>query len=108
MIGAFGEGFAMLAAAGGPDVHPHAVSSPEERARWDKDMLNFNDDLKKVECFGKSSKRRSNTRNWLFILWHSRPMVHGRLEDVGADRKNIRAPEVNRMYLRPAQIASDL
>jgi hypothetical protein len=51
MIGAFGEGFAMLAAAGGPDVHPHAASSPEERARWDKDMANFDDDLKKVETF---------------------------------------------------------
>jgi len=37
-IGAFGEGFAMLAAAGGPAIHPHAVSSPEERARWDKDV----------------------------------------------------------------------
>ncbi|MGH9882439.1 MAG: DUF5700 domain-containing putative Zn-dependent protease [Pyrinomonadaceae bacterium] len=51
LIGAFGEGFAMLAAAGGPDVHPHAVSSPEERARWDKDITNFNDDLEKVEHF---------------------------------------------------------
>ncbi len=51
LIGAFGEGFAMLAAAGGPDVHPHAVSSPEERARWDKDLANFNSDLKKVEEF---------------------------------------------------------
>jgi hypothetical protein len=50
-IGAFGEGFAMLAAAGGPDVHPHAVSSAEERARWDKDLANFNDDLKKVDAF---------------------------------------------------------
>ena len=50
-IGAFGEGFAMLAAAGGPDVHPHAVSDADERARWDKDMANFNQDLKKVEKF---------------------------------------------------------
>jgi hypothetical protein len=41
----------MLAAAGSPDVHPHAVSSPEERARWDRDVANFNDDLKKVERF---------------------------------------------------------
>jgi Putative zinc dependent peptidase (DUF5700) len=49
LIGAFGEGFAMLAAAGGPDTHPHAVSSQEDRARWDKDVANFNDDLKKVE-----------------------------------------------------------
>lgn len=50
-IGAFGEGFAMLAAAGGPDKHPHAVSNPEERARWERDMANFNADLKKVEKF---------------------------------------------------------
>jgi len=48
---AFGEGFAMLAAAGGPDIHPHAVSNNEEHARWDKDVANFNDDLKKVEKF---------------------------------------------------------
>lgn len=51
MIGAFGEGFAMLAAAGGPDTHPHAVSDQEERGRWDKDMTNFNADLKRVERF---------------------------------------------------------
>jgi hypothetical protein len=50
-VSAFGEGFAMLAAAGGPDVHPHAVSKPEDRARWDKDVANFNEDLKKVEKF---------------------------------------------------------
>jgi hypothetical protein len=50
-VSAFGEGFAMLAAAGGPDVHPHAVSDPQDRARWDKDIANFNDDLKKVEKF---------------------------------------------------------
>lgn len=50
-IGAFGEGVAMLAAAGGPDVHPHAVSPAPDRERWDKDMANFNADLKKVEGF---------------------------------------------------------
>lgn len=48
---AFGEGFAMLAAAGGPDVNPHATSPAEERARWDKDVENFNEDLKRVEQF---------------------------------------------------------
>jgi putative zinc-dependent peptidase DUF5700 len=50
-IGGFGEGFAMLAAAGGASVHPHHVSQPAERERWDRDMLNFNADLKKVEDF---------------------------------------------------------
>lgn len=51
LAGAFGEGFAMLAAAGGPDVHPHAVSTRDDRARWDKDVANFDADLKKVEQF---------------------------------------------------------
>jgi len=50
-IGAFGEGFAMLAAAGGPDIHPHAVSRVEERTRWEGDVANFNEDLKKLEKF---------------------------------------------------------
>lgn len=50
-MGAFGEGFAMLAAAGGPGVHPHAVSSPEDRARWDRDVARFNEDLRALERF---------------------------------------------------------
>jgi len=50
-MGAFGEGFAMLAAAGSPAVHPHAFSKPEDRARWDRDMAGFNQDLKTVEKF---------------------------------------------------------
>jgi len=47
-MGSFGEGFAMLAAAGGPDVDPHAASSPTEHARWEHDMGQFNDDLRAV------------------------------------------------------------
>ena len=50
-IGAFGEGFAMLAAAGGPNVHPHVTSKLEDRRRWDRDVANFNDDLRKLEKF---------------------------------------------------------
>lgn len=50
-LGAFGEGFAMLAAAGGPDVHPHAVGSDADRARWDHDVANFNKELRTVEKF---------------------------------------------------------
>ncbi len=49
--GAFGEGLAMLAAAGGPAVHPHAVSSTRERARWDRDVANVSQDLKRLEAF---------------------------------------------------------
>ena len=48
---AFGEGFAMLAASGGPDVDPHAASSAQEHARWDHDMANFDRDLQAVNTF---------------------------------------------------------
>ena len=48
---AFGEGLAMLAAAGAPNIHPHLVSDAKERAEWDASMLNFDADLKKVEAF---------------------------------------------------------
>ena len=50
-LGAFGEGVAMLAAAGGPGTHPHAVSSAEERARWDDDVADVGPDLRRVETF---------------------------------------------------------
>ncbi len=50
-IGSFGEGVAMLAAAGGPDIHPWAAGPASDHERWDKDMANFNADLKKVETF---------------------------------------------------------
>lgn len=50
-VGAFGEGFAMLAAAGGPDVHPHAASDERDRKRWDRDVANFDGDLHRVEGF---------------------------------------------------------
>ena len=50
-IGAFGEGLAMLAASGGSDLHPHAASSSEIKARWDRDVSNFNNDLRTVEKF---------------------------------------------------------
>lgn len=50
-IGAFGEGFAMLAAAGGPDVHPHAASPAADRTRWDHDVARFNEDLRTLERF---------------------------------------------------------
>lgn len=48
---AFGEGYAMLAAAGGPDVDPHALDDSATRARWDHDVGNFNADLARVQSF---------------------------------------------------------
>jgi len=48
---AFGEGLAMLAAAGGPDHHPHEASPPEERARWDRDIAHASEDLRTLDRF---------------------------------------------------------
>lgn len=48
---AFGEGIAMLAAAGGPDIHPHATSSAEERARWDRDVARYDADFARLLTF---------------------------------------------------------
>lgn len=50
-MGAFGEGFAMLAAAGRPDIDPHLASSLKDRARWQHDMANFNQDLVSLQQF---------------------------------------------------------
>lgn len=50
-VGAFGEGVAMLAAAGGPDVHPHATSPAADRERWDGDVARTAENLQELEAF---------------------------------------------------------
>ena len=50
-LSAFGEGMAMLAAAGGPDVHPHATSPPEEWSIWERDIGEFAADLLRIQGF---------------------------------------------------------
>jgi hypothetical protein len=50
-FGAFGEGVAMLAAAGGPDVHPHAESPAGDRRRWDADMRHYDSDFRILVTF---------------------------------------------------------
>lgn len=71
-IGAFGEGFAMLAAAGGPDVDPHRFSAGEDQERWKKDVANFNNDLRTVEKFflnlsgGKLSEKEETEKAYSF------------------------------------------
>src|SRR5688572_22083174 len=50
-MGAFGEGLAMLAAAGNADADPHAASAAEERATWERSLSNFDRDLKELDRF---------------------------------------------------------
>ncbi len=72
-LSAFGEGLAMLAAAGGPDIHPHAVSEPSERARWDADMKRADEDLRALDAFfrsildGRLSGEKADERGFTFF-----------------------------------------
>jgi len=50
-LGGFGEGLAMLAAAGGPDVHPHATSSTATRIEWDDHVAAAEEHLSDFELF---------------------------------------------------------
>lgn len=47
----FGEGLAVLAAVGGPNVDPHGASTPKEHARWESELAGFNADLPAVNSF---------------------------------------------------------
>jgi hypothetical protein len=50
-MGAYGEGFAMLAAGGGLERHPHTDSSADERARWDRDVSNVAAQMAEQDAF---------------------------------------------------------
>lgn len=50
-MGAFGEGEAMLAAAGGPDADPVATASQELKDNWERGKRDFHADLEKVRDF---------------------------------------------------------
>lgn len=72
-LSAFGEGMAVLAAAGGPDVHPHASSPPEAWAIWERDVGEFATDLPAIEQFftgvlaGKGSSDEQRAGLFSFI-----------------------------------------
>lgn len=50
-MGAFGEGLAVLAAAGSADVHPMQDFAPDQRVRWDQDMKFVDQQLIQVNQF---------------------------------------------------------
>jgi hypothetical protein len=51
LMGAFGEGEAVLAASGSTDLRPHWEDDALARARWDSDMMRFNQDLASLTAF---------------------------------------------------------
>lgn len=72
-VSAFGEGYAMLAAAGGPDVHPRATASQEKHERWDLDMghayqnrLELDDFFMKV-LKGELSGEKADEKGFSFL-----------------------------------------
>ena len=78
-MGGFAEGRAVLAAAGGPDVHPHAASAASERAVWERDLANAERDVRRMEGFfgdlldGKLSEEEQNRRGMAFVVGDSVP-----------------------------------
>lgn len=70
-FGAFGEGFAVLAAAGGPGAEPQF--DPKLRNEWRRQMATFDSDFREVEQFltdvaeGKLSKEEAQTRGGAFF-----------------------------------------
>jgi hypothetical protein len=50
-IGAFGEGEAVLAAAGSPNIHPISAFKNEDRIRWDQDVSGFASNLVLLDQF---------------------------------------------------------
>ncbi len=50
-LGAFGEGQAMLAAAGSPDVNPHAANDDTIQSRWNRDVGRANADIAELSGF---------------------------------------------------------
>ena len=72
-LSAFGEGSAVLAAAGGPDVHPHAEDPPADRAVWDKALSSYDADFQTLQQFfgdivdGKLSGDAIATKGYTFF-----------------------------------------
>ncbi|MFW6078675.1 MAG: DUF5700 domain-containing putative Zn-dependent protease [Gemmatimonadota bacterium] len=78
-MGAFAEGLAVLAAAGGPDVHPHASSEADARAVWDRDFANVERDMRRLERFfldvanGRLSEAEQRERAFRFFATEEVP-----------------------------------
>jgi hypothetical protein len=72
-LSGFGEGLAMLAAAGGPEADPQADSDPEQRDTWARNLAQFDQDFARLEAFfldvaaGKLSDEERRQQGFTFI-----------------------------------------
>ena len=72
-LSGFGEGLAMLAAAGGPDEDPQAYSDVEQRDTWARNLARFDEDIARLEAFfidvaaGKLSEEERRQQGFTFI-----------------------------------------
>ncbi len=75
----FAEGRAVLAAAGSPDVHPHAVSSEAQRAVWERHVARVDTDMRAMTEFfgrlldGRISQREQQRIGMSFVATDSVP-----------------------------------
>jgi hypothetical protein len=100
---AFGEGRAMLAAAGGPNVHPHAADEDSIRQRWDRDVRNAPEDVKELSSFfGAVLDGQIRTADSVTHRGNSYFGVQGPWYTVGW----LMASTVERVLGRPALIAT--
>lgn len=114
-LSGFGEGLAVLAAAGGPDVHPHASSPAAERSVWDRDVARWKDDFAAIERFlldiahGRAGTQQEETaRGFRFISTDSIPQgafyTVGWMMGATIERELGRPALVSVMCHRPAML----
>jgi hypothetical protein len=105
-LSAFGEGMAVLAAAGGPDVHPHATSAAGEWLVWERDVANIASDVGRVEAFFTAildgRLAGDEARAELFSLINAEGVPQGPFYTVGWKMAAI----VERAFGRPAVVAA--
>ena len=86
-LSGLGEGLAVLAAAGGPDVHPHTISGARAWSVWERDVANFNRDVGRIEAFFTKliagDLAESDQREGLFALINTDEVPQGPFYTVG-------------------------
>ena len=111
-MGGFAEGRAVLAAAGSPDVHPHATSDAAERAVWDRDVAQVARDFERLESFFVSlldekldeGERTAGHGLRLDRRRAAGRVLHSRVDDGVRHRAPFRPRAARRVSVRPGEV----